>query len=367
MLPTAAQTGSQPAVTVKLGGAIEWRTKPRASARPSAAPGTMPAADAASETIAASHAIIRRIWPGVAATARKSAISCSRCWMISAIVPATTKIAMNMPRPPNDAATAINCVRPSCTEIDSALARPAPVSTAAPPAGASRLDGSKPGPARIPIASTRPGCPATLAASVSVRKITGAPLETRLARAMPTTVTPRVGAVDVNDRWAPRRDGKVVTTSSGCAGGRPATRRNGPSGALPQPWACVMRRPRSAGTAESPIAARTPGTRASRPASDALMRTGSPSVTSWSGPTSWWPATTAVAAAYRVTGGLLRSADSRSIPPAITSAADPARARNAPANVPRRLRAVRIARRSTMFSPRDGRAARRPRPRWDVR
>ena len=62
-------------------------------------------------TIAASHAIMRRIWPGVAATARRSAISRSRCWIDRPIVLATTKMAMNSASPPNDAVTAISVVR----------------------------------------------------------------------------------------------------------------------------------------------------------------------------------------------------------------------------------------------------------------
>ena len=149
---------------------------------PECAPGTTPAADATSEMITASQAIMRRTWPGVAAIARSSAISCSRCWMISAIVPATTKIAMNMPRPPNDAATAINCVRPIWTEGDSAFPRAAPVRTAASPAAARSGRGRVPEPARMPIASTRPGWPARRAASESVRKITGSPVAASSAR-----------------------------------------------------------------------------------------------------------------------------------------------------------------------------------------
>ena len=81
---------------------------PRASSRPRIAPGQMPAAEPTRPTIAASQAIMRRIWPGVAATARRSAISRSRCWIDRPIVLATTKIAMNSASPPNDAVTAIS-------------------------------------------------------------------------------------------------------------------------------------------------------------------------------------------------------------------------------------------------------------------
>ena len=59
----------------------------------------------------ASHAIMRRIWPGVAATARSNAISRSRCWIERPIVLATTNTAMNRAIPPKDAATAISLVR----------------------------------------------------------------------------------------------------------------------------------------------------------------------------------------------------------------------------------------------------------------
>ena len=79
-------------------------------------PGQMPAAEPRRPTIAASHAIMRRIWPGVAATARRSAISRSRCWIDRPIVLATTKIAMNSASPPNDAVTAISSVR-ACLEL----------------------------------------------------------------------------------------------------------------------------------------------------------------------------------------------------------------------------------------------------------
>ena len=59
---------------------------------------------------------MRRIWPGVAATARSSAISRSRCWIDRPIVLATTKIAMNSASPPNDAVTAIS-VGPRLLEL----------------------------------------------------------------------------------------------------------------------------------------------------------------------------------------------------------------------------------------------------------
>ena len=155
--PTAAAIGSQPALTVRFGGAMPWLTSPSASSRPRIAPGQIPAAEPTRPTIAASHAIMRRIWPGVAATARRSAISRSRCWIDRPIVLATTKIAMNSARPPNDAVTAISVVRAAWSSGYSALPRASPVSTTAPSAAARRREASKPGPASTPIASTRPG------------------------------------------------------------------------------------------------------------------------------------------------------------------------------------------------------------------
>ena len=155
--PTAAAIGSQPALTVRFGGAMPWRTSPWASARPRTAPGQIPAAEPTRPTIVASQAIMRRIWPGVAATARSSAISRSRCWIDRPIVLATTKIAMNSASPPNDAVTAISVVRASWRSGDSALPRASPVRTTAPRAAARSREASKPGAASTPIASTRPG------------------------------------------------------------------------------------------------------------------------------------------------------------------------------------------------------------------
>ena len=108
--PMAAAIGSQSTLTEKVGGAMPWRTSASARARPRMTPGQMPAAEPSRPTIVASHAIMRRIWPGVAATARSSAISRSRCWIERPIVPATTNIAMNSASPPNDAVTAISLV-----------------------------------------------------------------------------------------------------------------------------------------------------------------------------------------------------------------------------------------------------------------
>ena len=84
---------------------------PCASARPSTIPGQIPAAEPTRATTAASHAIMRRIWPGVAATARSSAISRSRCCIDRPSVLATTNIAMNIDSPPNAAVTGIKVVR----------------------------------------------------------------------------------------------------------------------------------------------------------------------------------------------------------------------------------------------------------------
>ena len=105
--------GSRPEPRAKFGGAIPWRTSPSASAWASFAPGQIPAAEPINATIVASHAIILRIWPGVAATARRSAISCSRSWIAKAIVPVTTNSATKSPIPANDADTAMSRVRPA--------------------------------------------------------------------------------------------------------------------------------------------------------------------------------------------------------------------------------------------------------------
>ena len=140
----AAAIGSQPALTTRFGGATPWSTSPSASSRPRTAPGQMPAAEPIRPTIAASHEIMRRIWPGVAATARRSAISRSRCWIDRPIVLATTKIAMNSASPPNAAVTAISSVRVCRSSGYSARPRASPVSTFAPPAAARRRAASKP-------------------------------------------------------------------------------------------------------------------------------------------------------------------------------------------------------------------------------
>ena len=108
---STAAAGIQSAWTAKLGGAMPWRTSACPSARPSTIPGQIPAAEPIRATIAASQAIMRRIWPGVAATARSSAISRSRCWIERPSVLATTNIAMNSASPPNAAVTGINVVR----------------------------------------------------------------------------------------------------------------------------------------------------------------------------------------------------------------------------------------------------------------
>ena len=81
---------------------------------------------------------MRRIWPGVAATARSSAISRSRCWIDRPSVLATTNIAMNIASPPNAAVTGIKIVRVSSSSGYSAAPRAPPVSTCAPPAAARR-------------------------------------------------------------------------------------------------------------------------------------------------------------------------------------------------------------------------------------
>ena len=106
-------------------------------------------------------------------------------------------------------------------------------------------------------------------------------------------MTVLAGPVDASGSRAPSVAGYPVTTSSGRAGARPAVSTYGVSAALLQPWATALRFPRAAGTDTSPIAARTPGTAASRAASAELTRARSLSATSWSAPTVCCPVTTA--------------------------------------------------------------------------
>ena len=186
---------------------MPWRISPCARARPNTIPGQIPAAEPASATIAASHAIMRRIWPGVAATARSSAISRSRCWIDRPSVLATTNTAMNIASPPNAAVTGIMVVRVRSSSGYSAAPRASPVSTCAPPAAASRRPASKPGPVSTPIASTRPGWPASRVASASVRKIAVCWETGWRGRAMPTTVTVRAGPVAARGSRVPRLAG----------------------------------------------------------------------------------------------------------------------------------------------------------------
>ena len=123
----AARVPPTHALTVMFGGATPCSTSPSPSSRPRMIPGQIPAAAPTRPTIAASQEIMRRIWPGVAATARRSAISRSRCWIDRLIVLATTKIAMNSASPPNAAVTAISSVRVCSSSGYSALPRASPV------------------------------------------------------------------------------------------------------------------------------------------------------------------------------------------------------------------------------------------------
>ena len=191
----------------KFAGAMPWRTSPCASVRPSTIPGQIPAAEPIRAMIAASQAIMRRICPGVAATALSSAISRSRCWIERLSVLATTNMAMNSASPPNAAVTGIRVVRVASSSGYSPCPRAAPVSTCAPEAAARTRLMSKPGPASRPIASTRPGWPASAVASASVRKIALCWVTGSRGRATPTTVTMRVRAVDASGSRAPSAAG----------------------------------------------------------------------------------------------------------------------------------------------------------------
>ena len=116
---------------------------------------------------------------------------------------ATTNIAMNIASPPNAAVTGIKAVRVRSSSGYSAAPRAPPVSTCAPPAAARRRETSKPGAASTPIASTRPGCPASRVASASVRKIAVCWETGWRGRATPTTVTVRAGPVAARVSRAP--------------------------------------------------------------------------------------------------------------------------------------------------------------------
>ena len=108
---------------------------------------------------------------GVAATARSSAISRSRCWIDRPIVLATTNIAMNSASPPNAAVTGISIVRVCWS---SGYSRPA-ARVAGQHLGAARGGAQARG---VEARSgehadrvDRPGCPASRAACASVTKI----------------------------------------------------------------------------------------------------------------------------------------------------------------------------------------------------
>ena len=130
-LPTATMAGIGPACIAMSSGAMPRSANALPSARPSAAPGTTPASDATRATSSASQPIMRRTWRGVAATARRSAISRSRSWTVSPSVLATTNIAMSRARPPNEPAIAITAPRDSATSRYSAAPRSDPVRTRA--------------------------------------------------------------------------------------------------------------------------------------------------------------------------------------------------------------------------------------------
>ena len=204
-------------------------------------PGQTPAAEPTRPTIAASHPIMRRIWPGVAATARSSAISRSRCWIDRPIVLVTTNIAMNSASPANAAVTAISVIRACWSSGCSALPRASPVSTCAPPAAARRREASKPGPASTPIASTRPGWPASRAASASVRKIAVC-CETAWRGPGDAHDRDRAGGLGGGERQPRAERGAVA--GDDLAGSRrarrPALSTYGVSAALLQPWATAV-------------------------------------------------------------------------------------------------------------------------------
>ena len=120
---------------------------------------------------------MRRIWLGVAATARISAISRSRCWIDRPSVLATTNIAINIASPPNAAVTGIKMVRVRSSCGYSAAPRASPVSTCAPltaallqPWATAALSPSRAGTDTSPIAARTPGTAASRAASAELTR-----------------------------------------------------------------------------------------------------------------------------------------------------------------------------------------------------
>ena len=188
---------------VRRGDAVAHEPVGRARGRASR-PGQIPAAEPTRPTIAASQAIMRRIWPGVAATARRSAISRSRCWIDRPIVLATTKIAMNSASPPNDAVTAISVVR-ACLELGvlGLAARVAGEHLRAAGGGAqARGVEAGAGEHADRVDASRDGRPAAPPRRRSGRSPSAAATGWR-GRATPTTVTVRAASVDARRSRAP--------------------------------------------------------------------------------------------------------------------------------------------------------------------
>ena len=113
-----------------LGGDAPIGERPPERA-PRATPGTTPARDATRASRSVSQPIMRRTWRGVAAMARRSAISRSRSWTASPSVLATTNIAMSIASPPKVPAIAMTASRASATPRSSAPPRALPVRTRA--------------------------------------------------------------------------------------------------------------------------------------------------------------------------------------------------------------------------------------------
>ena len=253
---------------------MPWRTSACPSSSPSSMPGQTPAAEPIRPMSAASHPIMRRICRGVAATARSSAISRSRCWIDRPIVLVTTNIAMNSASPANAAVTGIKR-DPRRLQLGmlGLAARVAGEHLRAAGGGAqARGVEARDRRARRSRRRVRDGRPAALPRRRSGRSPSAARRRAGDGRRRPPSPCGRA-------RWtrasAVRRAGRDS---------RPRPRR-APAGAtaggqhVRRQWRAAPSRgrrlpgsPSRTGTDTSPIAARTPGTAASRDVSAELTR-----------------------------------------------------------------------------------------------
>lgn len=112
-IPTAITAGSGPITRSAVSAPMPRRWSWWKRNHPSNAPVTSPTRPAASATTAASPSSSRRIWRGLAPTARSNASSRPRCSTDSPSVAATTKMASSTANPPK-APTDLLAGRPRC-------------------------------------------------------------------------------------------------------------------------------------------------------------------------------------------------------------------------------------------------------------